>query len=696
MDFSLASNDYTSNQKKVLLAHGLIFLIMFGIFINALIWNILFYREKVHYMRSHMCHGNSLWLIFTANQIVLYVYGLSYFNNRLMPIIEIALFVFFTIQFGMGIKIFMDVSQTKFFLDVKYKKRFHIIGAAIIYILGKVKVAMLFYYFLYDFSVGFFWVIGTVYLFVIFFAFTLYYLIYHKKSGTNYIHFFKKKKDKQLFKDLRQSIQQQEFFPNQSFENTNILDTSVDEIKLKRKVRSPLANLFVEDKSDLFANIMWSIFEDKIFEIKDLPHSAGKFVISWCHQKDITRYIYGTSTLVMKDQSTKRFSFLKYKHSLFFRHYINKNCIGLLKACPVFQNHERESKKTDLFLEHRRSLNLFSEQIIKEHKESAEARLKHFDFSQNITNSILLFEDFGIYFIETIEKENQLGPKLSVDLNLYWIDVLGKYSLLDFADSYSTFLQPVFFLNPMYLKTRTVRLSQYHIDAFLMHERLKNFDYDFLMHHDDLDGRQNSKYLIAVGRIEASKRLSNFNLIPSLGLNLGFSHNSCRKFVVIAADEGIIPFVDFLEVLFQKMLLLSIQRKPTKIENSGVWIFSRNCRLVFSNGLQLQFLLSCSSNFTKIMELLGFYHLHLIQEFKNAVPETVIQSVTVFSDEIDHQKYPLFMIKKRQKFYRIEDLLKDNVEEFDRIIVSGGDKLKTDLFLHSRLDDETWKKTIFL
>lgn len=683
MDMSRNNQDFTETERTILLVHGLFFMALFGIVIDTLLLNIVFFRQKIHYMRSHMCHGNSLLILYIANQILIYVTGFKYFTHNYLLYIEILLFIFLALQFGLGLSIYIDINQTLLFFDARYKKRFHMLNASFIYILGKLKILFLVYFFLYDWSVGVFWVVLICYCFLIGLAYFLFFLYYKKKTDLNKLVLLKNLKQRQFYSDLKEAIQHKEFVANRSGLSMNFLEASVCH---KRKFHKP--DCMSLKNSDVFGSIKWAIYEDRIFEIRDLPHSAGKFIISWCHQKDITKYIYGESTLILKDSRSKKYSFLKYQHSFFFRHYVNKNCIGFLKSNGKFELNDSivECKFGKL-----ETINLYSEETIQDRKVVQEKRVTPYDYGFKLTNSILLGKKWGIHFIEKVQSAE--NPIQSIDLNVYWVNLLGKYAIFDFPDGFFYFVQPVYFLNPSYLKIRTSRLIELHPELYLTHLERKTFDYDFMLFYEDMNQRSLSSYLIAVGHIDEHKRLTNFNVKWGLGVNLGFSESSFHQFVVILEDEGVFPFVDFLEVIFQRMLLFS--KKEANIENDDFWIFSRNCKLSFSNGLQLQFIVFCSPGFLSTMHFLGFYHLHLVLAAQKLANELVVSSVTIISSEIPSEDYPLFNII-HPNFDNIEDLLRLNATGFDRIIVSGGDSLKKRLFQNSKMEDSDYERILFL
>lgn len=699
---ALTPIEYTnSTDRIVLLVHCLVFCCIFGIVIDALIWNILYYRQKLHYMRSHMCHGNSLLIVFVANQIMLYVRGVKFFEGPYVFIIEVLIFVLFTLQFAIGLTVYRHVNQAATFIDVSVKKRVHIMGAVCIYCLGKVKSVMLTYYYLYGWSESIFWVILSVYTFLLILSYSLYYLYYKNASEAPkpMAKRFKDRKRQKIFYDLSQAIRSREFDGEQSCPDLQFLNDSgpkevwIPEEPTEDQEKPDPAK---RDPVELFWDTLWSVFEDKIFEIKDLPHSAGKYLIRWCHRKDVTKYIHGLSPLVIKDSRSRRFSLLQHKHSFFFRHYVNKNIIGLVRQGVCMEPEVAMLGEWCQSGDRRQSINLYSQIDIPKREAAGDRPVTtgayRYDFK--LTNSILIGPEFGIHFIERREDAAVANPAFEV--NLYWVENLGKYSLMTYPDSQVFLGQPMLFLNPKYLKLRLYRLQEFYPEIYVEHLAKKTFDHDYLVAQEEVGVRNWSNYLIVAGRLPLDRRLQNFKVKWGLGFNLGFTESSFHRYTVVAKDEGILPFIDFLEIIFQQLLRMFDGADAAKHENNELWIFSRGTELVFANGLKVQFLLFASPGFLSVMRMLGFYHLHLIMALQPTVRNLLVNNVTVFSKDVTPAEYPHFKVADETTPPVIEELLRIHSPGYERVVVSGDAQFARALFAESQMSDEDFSKVIFL
>jgi hypothetical protein len=653
--------------------HAGIYFFTFGILIDIFMVNVIFHKLKVGYFRGHYCQALIIFIIHISNQIYLWVSGEEYFENKFLLLIEIILLALFIGEFLTGIWVYSLCLHRYKFYSFYTIKAIHKGFGVLLYLVAKSKVGALVYFYcqLTARSVFYFVFIGYSGLIII-----CYYFIYThnlKRTHRKLLQF--KQSDTKKYDEIMKSIECEEFLHNDSIKSFREFEIGFDD-------HSHL--------STIFSNVHWSAFEDKIFEIFEIDHSGGTFLVSWSNRKDITKYIHGLSALVVYEEGSGRYTFIKYKHSVTFRNYVHDNCLGKYIIKDFFKE---ESVRDNNEVFSRASINLFSTNInlLVNHRQFTNINLYHFEFIINEHIEIGPSE----LKIFLVSKMNPRSPLNLVNLDFYWTRVMGKYFMLEFANEEVHFLFGVMFLNPNYLSRRKLQLELICPEICNYESTISTPEINqLIMLSDSLTEENKSNFCPIVGRLLNIKDKTFFKMKGPLGFGLGFTPISSHSSLLVIKNEGIIPFVDFFEILFQKYMF---ELYPPE-SDSNLAHLGEEYRGLFVNDFSVSIYWILEDQFLLCAETLGLYHLNLLiliqDKIKNPA-HRIIKEVILSTHNFDEKKFRYFQ-QGVTPSRCIDDILATIVFTWDKIIVSGEEKFKEELFGASRMTKRQFTKVYFL
>lgn len=76
----------------------------------------------------------------------------------------------------------------------------------------------------------------------------------------------------------------------------------------------------LEDINSLFTELNFVTIEDRVFDIKDLDHPGGRFILPKLTGRDISRYFYGSQSFDLFGKSVM----IKHAHSALAFNYLEK------------------------------------------------------------------------------------------------------------------------------------------------------------------------------------------------------------------------------------------------------------------------------------------------------------------------------------------------------------------------------------
>ena len=156
------------------------------------------------------------------------------------------------------------------------------------------------------------------------------------------------------------------------------------------------------------------------------------------------------------------------------------------------------------------------------------------------------------------------------------------------------------------------------------------------------------------------------------------------------------PFIDFLEILFLRYLheVYPIQNNADESRS----LIGQDYSGLFCNHMRICFYWIIDDDYLEFAETFGLYHLNLISFIQMRVhnPETrVVRQVTIKSNGLDSKKHKYFD-QSTALSNLIDHILSSLSFDWQKIIVSGEDQFRYELFEGSRMRKKQFKDVIFL
>ena len=727
------------NHKYIKLFHSLYHTFLFFGIIDILILKIYFNKSIATNLKDHINTATFIYITNLLNHYLIYFFDCLIFENYIYYI-ELILLGLLMLQIFLGLSIKNNLLLKKNFVDFYRKKFFHRIFGFFILIFGKFKMLKIWFYYL-EMSFFFYCIIFLYF----FFSLGSYFLIYFsiKKRGNSNITKFKILEEKtNKYWNIKKSIENDEYKINNSIINKNSFFSHNDSI-------------YKEKKQEEKIKIDWIIFENKFYEIGKFNHPGGNFILSRIKEKDITKLIYGETSLIFYNYDTMKYKLLKHLH--FYRAFeiLKNKCIGPIKSEKIFK--DQANNKT-INLDENKSINFFDSKIYNIYNKLTNEKFSKKDFKYNIYKNFFVNDKIHLLFISP--KKNEIKNNL-VYLNNFWVNLIGKYFMLFSENNEKNFFWSVLSYNPNYLKIREKylkniseeffkynkkyemeiiknirKLKDYEGDEYLSYfypvcgditkliknnKKENNFENEFflkneknnlfeneekegILHHSDFDFTDEEENLKIKKKKNLKKKINFFKKSKNdlnngiryqfkgpLGIGLGINSYSTGKYLIIIKNEGILPFLDFFEILIQKCLLKLYEKKNID------WIFNSEYNLIFVNNLQIQIQWIISSQFLNFAKSFGLFQLQTLFFLQNQIKEScfnILKNVVIRNSNIKKSFYDFLTIKNSENFEDVKDLIDFDV--FDKIVISGPDIFKKEILQGSRIDFDDVEKIVFI
>lgn len=638
------------------------------IFIYIFLWNflieisliiILHFKQSRDYKENHLFINLGVIICQIFNNLFLWQKkDLSIFENFLQ--IEMFLSFFEVIQIVIGFDLKKKLFSKKILPNLFYFKFMHrVIGFSIYF--GR-KYQMFFY--LYNYLLKSNVVIPLIVIsFLVIITITTHIFVFLLINKTDYDLEKKNeflmfdKKNGYFYKELLRKIENLEYIPKSSNLRISLMDKNTrDQIEKKQNSEK------------------WVIIENFVYSLKNFSHPLGDFLFEDIAGKDITREFYGLKTFRF---SNKRLNFSKnllHKHSDRTSFFLNKNCIGEISPDNFIENYTENNNSISNSTDSLKMTNLDkSENFYKSKKQKKQLHWS-VDTSYNFSKQNSLF------FIKKCEKDSY------INLSSYWLNFFGKYFLLQNSKK-KTYMYPVLSLSPTYIQKKLKWLTTLNTLKKTVSETqnpdLKEIGNMYLVLQQALDSQQRSLtesdnevktcYLPLLtknsGNFSPLNEGQKFKLHGPLGFGLDISPQTCDRFLFVIKNEGIFPFLDFLEFLGQKSL---IELGKTEVEHP---VFTKEYLYAFTNSPEFSFLFEISEDFKAIAESCGVFQFEQIEvAYRNDLKKSirrVVRNVKICVNKGASQGVVRsFCNEVAEDFEGVLRILEAD-GEFDRVFVSG-------------------------
>lgn len=684
-----------------------VFFFLFVIEISMLI--VFFFKQNKSYIANHMTLNFFCMLGQTINNIVYYSKKSDFEIDEWSFWFEVFIFLLFVLQILLGNMLNKRLLNPKLVRKIFLLRLLHRVSAVIIYVGTKAHILYITYSMFYNEYKTVFYILscmGVLFYLMLYLAFYFCLLdVRHYEFNGPFL--VDTSKDGKVLKEMLINIESGQFEqPNlhqnfemklKDFEGTGKCPFS--EVKVHENDRiffgmKQTQNLQIlpEEQGDEEAGrvqnkmssinpiVPWFLLEDKVFDLRNLRHPKGLYILYGLAYQDITRELYGLKSMRFENKKEKFFRNLQHCHVNRTFHLIRKHCIGFIDTNKnlIIKNKDKQLLsriKKDLVL-HKTNIKANKKEIFEGgDNDSSRSRssltsggssssmgfntdLLHYvdrnslrnKYSRNweVHSSVNLNKKVSMYWIWVEDHKYLLNMKN------YWVKNFGKYFFLKKGDlkqyyyvcmaahpkylarKYLAFgISPNSVVNLMYLKMPTfvqslikaylgfnlMDMSTDYADTFLPPELFENtanpenslsllvsllgsadklgiqspplqeivkhsFVKDKSIQFETPDEISSldtplSQFIplieSPINSIGIKKNLLNMNspfeLKSGLGLGFNFGNFTNKKIVFLVKDFGIIPLMDFLEVLLQvRVLQLNnlILNNQNKKENSNV------------------------------------------------------------------------------------------------------------------------------
>ncbi|EAS06749.3 DOMON domain protein (macronuclear) [Tetrahymena thermophila SB210] len=412
------------------------------------------------------------------------------------------------------------------------------------------------------------------------------------------------------------------FDTNKSFDNT-ILNENPDHQELLR-----MLNVEKREISQIIAalpNLKWVIYNQGIYDISDLVHPGGQFIIKEVIGKEVGRYMLGALPL-------EGHNFQPYAHSSSAFNLLKKNKIG--------------------------DLNYGESNIL------ALANQKESNEAENNNNKLKLFNNYKLIkktqISETTSQFEFQANDLVIKNVLQGVNWIGRHFLIKTQNSNKSRLYTQ--LNCM--TDENVNLRQQLVNFAKNKLEMKNTDM--------IDVKTLSKYSqtlpFIIKKYNFSGALSktiheqnsqiSYQIYGPLGNGLGFSElTQNKKFCIMTAGTGILPFLDLFDFLLKKQIQQSVPDHAKELDP-----FNVNYNKYFEG---CQFTVYCA--FLSLDDFVGKEWVLFLNQLSKQTQNNLFKLVLKVS------KGQMPENVEKLKFRGFQDLITSEInnESFDKIYICG-------------------------
>lgn len=650
--------------------YSILVIVTHGVLLDIAVISAATLKNRSYYQKLHETAGLLMTILVLMETIVAGVRGID-LSGIMSSQFDAFTLLLFALEVAVGYRVQFIIKATKNGRSYGIEKLIHRLAGIVLFVLLKLKLLSLLKWVLRPDS--FFWITVVFYFFASLLTYGYFFLFSDPNPKEEELAELYQKNDDRAYRLLLAAIHAEDAHSGEDGIRFSKLPSERNDQKDSD-----------QEKADA---IKWYLFGNKLCEMPDFPHSGGDFLISSADKRDITKAILGITSWVYFNKETKRIHLFRYIHGKKFKNAMRRACFGLYYQ-PIFNRRRLESRASSELDEERLRLMADSafDRNYKKHKLYEHSAIQVFmAASFQLGNS-----EFYACFIS---KENESTTAYNCDLKHYWPRSLGKYLLTNFQVDGTKLSYFIRFLNPSYLRYRNQFLLSLDAELYAVHASLNTELLMRVLELEDQTGSETtSKYMSTVFHAAHDLRHQNFSLSEQLGFGLGYLTNSSQNYLLVAKNQGILPFIDLFELIFQKLLLYFHGRAA---END---VFTSEYRLLFANKFKLSVYWVVDNSFIEAAKTLGLYHLQLlkvVQEKLGSPDAEIIGKVWVESQLLTDQ--PFDRLKKPlRKANKISDVLSVDTVEYDKVLISGTDGFITQLFEDAHISRRNFAKMVFV
>jgi hypothetical protein len=641
------------------------------IFVYIFLWNFLIeisliiifnFKQTAHYRENH----NFINICIIVAQIVNNYWYMSKKNLDFSPQFlqtEVVLFFFELLQLILGFMVSSKAISIEINLDFYLYKMMHRTLGILIYFGRKYQIYFYLYYYLQNSNFLIPIIVITFLMIVTFSTHVFLHLLINKsyydlEKKEDFI--VNKSENKRLFVELLEKIEEAEseyFNPNISMLRISMIDEHTKTEFDKEMEKIP----------------KFVIIQNYVFSLNEFKHPMGDFIFEGINGKDITREFNGLKSFRFENKKTGVVKNLKFAHSDRTMFYLNKNIIGKLKQKTFIENEQDSSLSNSM------------ESFKFDKSENMKSKISRIHQNWSVDTSYNFSKSIALHFIKKCEKDYY------VNLSCYWIDFFGKYFLTENLNKKIT-MYPILSFSPIYIEKKMEWYSSLKISfKTLMIENqnsdLKEIGNMYLVLQQQLDTQQR-KLAESVDELKTChlplvcqnaedfsplNEGQKFKLSGPLGFGLNIKPEVTDKYLFLIKNEGIFPFLDFIEFLGQKTL---IEMNKTDLPHP---IFTKDYLYAYTNKPEFSFYWEISEDFELNAESCGIFQFELIElAYKNDSGNKInklIKTVNIIKNKKNHRGIVRnFSNQIANNFNEVLEIMDNKTNNFSKILISGDDE----------------------
>ena len=636
---------FTTSQ----IIHAVIHFLLFGGAIDIVVNKIIYQKHLPNNISTHIFLVTTIILSSFVNQFMKFGKRVKYPGTPLLLVLEILLLIASSLQIFLGLHVYRKILKGKNPFTLKMFKMFHKINAGAILIISKAKIILLIYFFTIQLERAMFHIAWITYILLCLTVYLKFYLSCERSS--------KSSNNTQLvnqnfvYKDIKDAVENENLVQNIS--TVSIEESHDDSLK---EINTSICN-----------DLHWVILENKIFNMKNYVHPGGNMLIQNILKKDITKMFHGLDYYIFADKDGGPFKLLEYNHDVRGLNCLDTRYLSDINQEKMILNDEQDSSMTY----YNKSASVLFNSILTTRTENSNPMPDSACEYQWKLSPISIDGCFSDKFM-LAKQLNTFGDQSRLNLFIYWVKVLGRYFIVqDGNERYLAY--NIMSLNPIYLQLRFEYFGEHFVELFHYIRTLDVKTLKYLSRAEQLDSK--AKYISTNFPLYFTQKVVNKDSLVvkgPYGAGLGFNQHSTTNFTILIENDGIVPFLDFFEILIQQHLLES---KKYEIQS---WIFNSDYKFCYLNGLKLSFYWKIDDDFIDIAETIGFYHLKLLHyvNYKYGFNKDIIKEFYIKTTRFIDQEFN-FAEPLPLNFNFTVDNIRDHVKyKAHNFIISGSKDFK--------------------
>ena len=644
-------------NNKITVFHSLMYIFIFGFAVDLIINKIIYCKHKRDNISNHKNSVLCLLVIVLMNKVIFLLFDLDYSKDKIFSMVSYITHGVLCVQVLLGFRLHTNINAFDRLRNIKLIKNIHRINAFIIIVGGKIGVGKLFIYYQNQMDASKFSFFLALFISLNLLIY-LYYIMTCRRFGENNYYNIKMKNANVTLSDMKSIIKGEDLGYDASIVSEENQSFSI-----------------VRDRSvELFSQYKWVVFEGRIYNLKGFSHPGGNFVLRGVFKQDVTRLIYGADSTVIYNKSTRRYELVGYKHDVRTLNFLDNNFVCVNEHESVFVNRNIEQSFNNSEMS---NINLFDSNT--DNKSSVNSNYMEDLIQRNWGfDKIEINSQSNFCFLRFSDSNKNDSERTKINLGVYWIKTLGKYYTVTYKKQ-KHFFYNVLSMTPLYLKMKKDFLQTNFPNIYNLHIRL-NLQLEeklLLTNFQFSQGKLNNlsdDLILLVNNNELRDNSGEVTIEGPFGNDLGFNSTTSQNYIIIMKDEGILPFLDLFEILFQQSLL-------EKNSTQANWVFGEEYRYCFKNGIGLYFFWDISTDFKETAEILGLLQLQTLYTFQkqHKTNINVIKGFHVKNKELEKTDFESVEFLEEDFYLGINNILDNCSFEPRNVVISGNKAFKTDL-----------------